>query len=128
MKAGRGLCGLLLAVGCVLLGASSAGAGGKSVITGPVYIGSNDLYSCAATNGSKRTVTNVSFVIRRWNGAVFNTGSCPSVDPGNACPVGPFTNAQALTWTACEVVSDQGAKGLQVVLQNIDTGATSDAR
>jgi hypothetical protein len=127
MSAARRSCRFLLAACFVLLGAPSARAGGKSVITAPLYVKANDSYTCAATNGSRGTVTNVTFTIRRWNGTVIDTGACGSAQPGNVCPFGPFSNPNTLTWLVCEVTSDQGARGLRVTFQNIDGGSTVSA-
>jgi hypothetical protein len=127
MCAAQRSCGLLLAVAFLLLGASSARAGARSVVTGPVYVKSNDLDTCAATNGSRGTVTNVTFSIRTRSGAPVQQGACPSTEPGNACPLGPFSTSAQLGWIVCEVSSDQGAKALRVTLQNIDGGSTVSA-
>lgn len=127
MSAAYRSCGLLLAAGFLLLGASSARAGGGSVITAPLYVKANDSYTCAATNGSRGTVTNVTFTIRKWNGALVDSGTCASANPGEACPFGPFSTMATLTWIVCEVSSDQGAKGLRVTFQNIDGGSTVSA-
>ena len=122
--AGRGL---LFAAAFLLLDVSSARAGGRSVITAPLYVKANDAYTCAATNGSRGTVTNVTFTIRKWNGALVDSGTCTSANPGEACPFGPFSTTATLTWIVCEVTSDQGAKGLRVTFQNIDGGSTVSA-
>jgi hypothetical protein len=127
MSAAHRSCGLLLAAGFLLLSAPSARAGSQTVITPPLYVEANDAYTCAATNGSRATVTNVVFTIRKWNGAVVESGTCLSANSGDACPFGPFSTGATLTWIVCEVTADQGAKGLRVTLQNIDGGASVSA-
>ena len=112
----------------LVLAASGAHAGSKVIFTGPVSVGAGQTFGCRALNVSAdKTLTGVTVIVRRSNGTLASSSTCPALEPLNVCGTSA-SSTPGPGVVSCEATSDKGAKLLRATLSNDATGNSSDAR